>query len=134
MQLSLRLIVVILFPVLDEKTLFTSQVIIIIIIIKHVYSARPSKPFSGTLQDKNTQKHKFHLVKGRFKQMCLKKFSKAPIDLHTVIGPSRRTRTRGRRGSLLMSFPKYLSRMHTQTNKHFVVLQQSEWQFVGYSM
>ena len=56
---------------------------------KHLYSARSSKPFSGALHDKSIEEHKFHLINSRFKQMCLKTFLKASIDLHSLIDPGR---------------------------------------------
>ena len=48
-----------------------------------------SKPSSGVLHDKSIQEHNFHLATGRFKQICLKTYLKAPIDLHAMIDPGR---------------------------------------------
>ena len=45
--------------------------------------------FSGALHDKHRQEQKFHLVKGRLKQIRVKTFLKAPVDLHFVIDPGR---------------------------------------------
>ena len=37
----------------------------------------------------NTQENKLHLIKSRFKQMCLKTLLKALIDLQSLIDPGR---------------------------------------------
>ena len=84
---------------------------------KHLYSTQSSKLFSGALRDKQyIQEHKSHLVKGRFKQMCLKTFLKVPIDLHSVIDTGRAFHSLGA-AILKVRSAKRLSRLRGTVNR-----------------
>ena len=56
----------------------------------NIYIAPDPASWSQALYIQNIWENKLHLIKSRFKQMCFKtSFFKAPIDLQSVIDPSK---------------------------------------------